>query len=143
MTKVVDMSAFLLAAEGWDNVKLAPLPHKILVHEPCSLRNVLRGAAHPYSVLERIPGAVIEPLAGNAQCCGAAGTYFLDQPEMASILLRDKISALNVSGARYLATSNVGCAMHIASALREAGSAIEVVHPVTLIARQMGMGAQS
>jgi glycolate oxidase iron-sulfur subunit len=141
--KVVDMSAFLAAAEGWDNVKLAPLPHKILVHEPCSLRNVLRGAAHPYGVLERIPGAVIEPLAGNAQCCGAAGTYFLDQPEMARILLRDKISALNVSGARYLATSNVGCAMHIASALREAGSAIQVVHPVTLIARQMGMGAQS
>jgi glycolate oxidase iron-sulfur subunit len=143
MTKVVDMSAFLAAAEGWDDVKLTPLPHKILVHEPCSLRNVLRGAAHPYRVLERIPGAVIEPLAGNAQCCGAAGTYFLDQPEMASILLRDKITALNVSGPRYLATSNVGCAMHIASALREAGSAIEVVHPATLIARQMGMGVQS
>jgi glycolate oxidase iron-sulfur subunit len=29
--------------------------------------------------------------------------------------------------------------MHIASALREAGSKIEVLHPVTLLARQMGM----
>jgi glycolate oxidase iron-sulfur subunit len=62
---------------------------------------------------------------------------------MASILLRDKIDALSISSARYLATSNVGCGMHIASALREAGSAIEVVHPATLIARQMGMGGQS
>jgi glycolate oxidase iron-sulfur subunit len=137
--EVRDISAFLIAAEGWDDVQLAPLPHKIAVHEPCSLRNVLRGADHPYNLLRRIPGALIEPLEGNAQCCGAAGTYFLDQPEMASVLLHAKISALNASGARYLATSNVGCAMHLASALRKAGSEIEVLHPVTLLARQMGM----
>lgn len=137
--KVMDISAFLAVADGWDDVKLAPLPHKIAIHEPCSLRNVLRGAAHPYALLSRIPGAQIVPLAGNDQCCGAAGTYFLDQPEMAKALLRDKIAASSASGARYLATSNVGCAMHIASALREAGSEIEVVHPVTLLARQMGI----
>lgn len=137
--KVMDISAFLAKAEGWDNIKPQPLPHKIAVHEPCSLRNVLRGSAHPYALLARIPGAQIAPLAGNDQCCGAAGTYFLDQPEMARALLRDKITMLDASGARYLATSNVGCAMHIASALRETGSEIEVLHPVTLLARQMGM----
>lgn len=137
--KVMDISAFLAKAEEWDNIKPEPLPHKIAVHEPCSLRNVLRGSAHSYSLLARIPGAQIAPLAGNDQCCGAAGTYFLDQAEMAQVLLRDKITMLDASGARYLATSNVGCAMHIASALREAGSQIEVLHPVTLLARQMGM----
>jgi glycolate oxidase iron-sulfur subunit len=136
---VADIGAFLDAAEGWNGVKLAPLPHKIAVHEPCSLRNVLRGSTHVYALLARIPGARITPLAGNDQCCGAAGTYFIDQPEMAAPLLRDKMTALKASGARYLATSNVGCAMHISSALRETGSEIEVVHPVTLIARQMGI----
>jgi glycolate oxidase iron-sulfur subunit len=137
--KVADIGAFLDAAEGWNGVKLAPLLHKIAVHEPCSLRNVLRGSTHAYALLARIPGAWITPLAGNDQCCGAAGTYFIDQPEMAAPLLRDKMTALKASGARYLATSNVGCAMHISSALRETGSEIEVVHPVTLIARQMGI----
>ena len=139
--KVMDISAFLAKAKGWDNIKPQPLPHKIAVHEPCSLRNVLRGSAHSYTLLARIPGAQIAPLAGNDQCCGAAGTYFLDQPEMARVLLRDKITMLDASGARYLATSNVGCAMHIASALRETGSEIEVLHPVTLLARQMGMAS--
>jgi glycolate oxidase iron-sulfur subunit len=141
-TKVMDISAFLAVAEGWDEIKLAPLTYRISVHEPCSLRNVLRGSASSYALLARIPGAQIAPLAGNDQCCGAAGTYFLDQPEMAKALLHDKIAALNASGARYLATSNVGCAMYIASALREAGSGIEVLHPVTLIARQMNITAQ-
>ena len=137
--KIMDISEFLAKAEGWGHIMPQPLPHKIAVHEPCSLRNVLRGSAHPYALLTRIPGAQIAPLGGNDQCCGAAGTYFLDQPEMAQALLRDKITMLDASGARYLATSNVGCAMHIASALREAGSQIEVLHPVTLLARQMGM----
>lgn len=137
--RVMDISAFLAVAEGWDEIKLAPLVHKVAVHEPCSLRNVLRGSASSYALLARIPGAQIAPLAGNDQCCGAAGTYFLDQPEMAKVLLHDKIAAVNASGARYLATSNVGCAMHVASALREAGSGIEVLHPVTLIARQMNV----
>ncbi|MDN5835946.1 MAG: (Fe-S)-binding protein [Nitrosospira sp.] len=137
--KVMDISAFLAVADGWDDVTLTPLPQNIAVHEPCSLRNILRGAKHSYALLARIPGARIAPLAGNDQCCGAAGTYFLDQPEMAKVLLRDKIAALDASGAHYLATSNVGCAMYIASALREAGSEVEVLHPVTLLARQMGM----
>jgi glycolate oxidase iron-sulfur subunit len=137
--EVVDISAFLEKAEGWNDVKISPLPHKITVHEPCSLHNVLRGATHPYALLARIPGACIVPLAGNDQCCGAAGTYFLDQPEMAKALLDDKMIAVDKRGGRYLATSNVGCALHLASALRQAGSKIEVLHPVTLLARQIGM----
>lgn len=138
-TKVIDISDFLEKAEGWNDVRISPLPYKIAVHEPCSLRNVLHGAAHPYALLARIPGASIVPLSGNDQCCGAAGTYFLDQPEMAKVLLDAKIAAVDKSGGHYLATSNVGCALHMASALRQAGSKIEVLHPATLLARQMGM----
>jgi glycolate oxidase iron-sulfur subunit len=141
-SKVFDIGEFLAAADGWDGVTFAPLPHNIAVHEPCSLRNVLRASRHAYAVLARIPEARIVPLGGNDQCCGAAGTYFLDQPEMAQALLRDKLAAVKASGARYLATSNIGCLMHIASGLRkgqETVSGIEVLHPVTLLARQMGI----
>jgi glycolate oxidase iron-sulfur subunit len=135
---VIDISAFLADADGWNDVAIAPLQEKILVHDPCSLRNVMRAAPGAYRLLERIPGARVEPLSGNGQCCGAAGTYFLSQPAMAAALLDDKMAALAHQDARYLATSNVGCAMHLAKGLRERGSRIEVVHPVTLLARQMG-----
>lgn len=141
--KVFDIGEFLATAEGWDSVRVAPLPHTIAVHEPCSLRNVLRASRHAYTLLAHIPEARIVPLARNDQCCGAAGTYFLDQPEMAQALLRDKLAAIEASGARYLATSNIGCSMHMAAGLRraaqEAGSEIEVLHPVTLLARQMSI----
>jgi glycolate oxidase iron-sulfur subunit len=141
--KVLDISEFLAVAEGWEDTRLQPLPHKILVHEPCTLRNVLRASAYAYKLLERIPQAQVVPLAGNDQCCGAAGTYFLDQPEISAALLEDKVTALKAGQACYLATSNVGCALHIAAGLRQAGLGIEVIHPVTLVARQMGMQSQS
>lgn len=136
---VKDISAFLAMAEGWDEVRLAPLSRKVAMHEPCTLRNVLGGSAYAYALLARIPGLEVVALNGNDQCCGAAGTYFLDQPEMSRTLLHGKVDASGESRAHYLATSNVGCAMRIASGLREAGAEMEVVHPVTLIARQMGI----
>jgi glycolate oxidase iron-sulfur subunit len=138
-TQVVDINRFLIAAGGWESVEIASLPQKILVHDPCSLRNILRGQVYPRKLIGRIPGAQVVSLLGNDQCCGAAGTYFIDQQEIADGLLESKLSAAMDSGARYLVTSNIGCAMHIANGLYEKGIDIEVLHPVTLLARQMGL----
>ncbi len=138
-SQIIDISRFLTAAEGWESVEIAPLLQKILVHDPCSLRNVLRDQVYPYKLIARIPGVQVLSLAGNDQCCGAAGTYFMHQPEIASRLLESKLSAVIESGARYLVTSNIGCAMHIANGLYEKGVDMEVLHPVTLLARQMGL----
>jgi glycolate oxidase iron-sulfur subunit len=136
--RVRDISEFLVEAGGWEEAGITPLAEKVAVHEPCLMRNVLHCQDRPYELLSRIPGASIAPLAGNDQCCGAAGTYFLTQPDMAASLLADKIEAVKASGARLLASSNIGCAMHLAAGLKAAGIDIEVVHPVTLLARQMG-----
>lgn len=135
--KAIDILAFLAQTDGWEKLDIKPFPHTVAVHEPCTLRNVLRGAAHSYTVLSHIPDIRLEPLAGNARCCGAAGTYFLDQPEMSAALLSDKIASAGKSDARYLATANIGCSLHIASGLNAIQSGMEVLHPVTLIARQL------
>ena len=137
--RVRDISEFLDGAAGWEDAEIAPLTEVVAVHEPCLMRNVLHCQDKPYDLLSRIPGVSLVPLAGNDQCCGAAGTYFLTQPAMAASLLADKIEALKASGARILVTSNIGCAMHLAVALKAEGVEIEVVHPVTLLARQMGV----
>jgi glycolate oxidase iron-sulfur subunit len=136
--RVRDISEFLLEAVGWEEAEIALLAEKMAVHEPCLMRNVLHCEDKPYELLRRIPGARVAPLAGNDQCCGAAGTYFLTQPDMAASLLADKIEAVKASGARILVSSNIGCALHLAAGLRAAELDIEVVHPITLLARQMG-----
>lgn len=140
LSPVVDISKFLNMAGGWEAVNISPLPYKVAVHEPCTLRNMLKDHAYPYQLIERIPDIQMIPLAGNDQCCGAAGTYFMDQTELARKLRDAKITAVMEDDAiRYLVTSNVGCAMHITTGLHGMADKVEVMHPVTLLARQMGL----
>ncbi|MDA8382886.1 MAG: heterodisulfide reductase-related iron-sulfur binding cluster [Betaproteobacteria bacterium] len=134
----MDIHAFLDRSEGWEGIERAPLSATIAVHEPCTLRNVLRGESHVYGLLGRVPGARIVPLEGNDQCCGAAGTYFLTEPAMAGRLRDDKIEAIAKSGAQYVVTANVGCRVWLAHGLAARGLDLPVVHPVTLIAQTLG-----
>ncbi len=135
--KVVDVSEFL-AREAWPaRVALMPLDKLIAVHDPCTLTNVLHLQDRPYALLRRIPGARVTPLPDNQFCCGAAGTYHLMHEEMARALRSDKLERLARLAPDILVTSNVGCAMYLRAGVKEAGLHVEIVHPVTLVARQL------
>lgn len=136
--KVAEIGEFISAAEMWRGIEVQPLREKIAVHEPCSLRNILRGQGALYRLLKRIPGAELVELGGNDQCCGSGGAYPLSQPEMSALLLADKVAAMKESGASVIVSSNFSCAQHLAAGARNAGLNVEVVHPIVLLARQMG-----
>jgi glycolate oxidase iron-sulfur subunit len=133
--RVQDISTFLAKSARWDGIGLKPLAATIAVHDACSLRNGLKAEKHPYSLLKRIPGADIRTLSGNDQCCGGAGSYMLTQPAMAKRLRDDKINACRTIKPDYLATSNIGCALHLAKGL---GDSVKIAHPVWIVARQLG-----
>lgn len=137
--RVVDVSEFLVKAPSWETIQIRPLDAKIAVHDACTLRNVLKAEKFPYDLLSKIPGAKVQALPGNAQCCGGAGSYMLTQEEMANRLRHDKINACQTAAPEYLATSNIGCALHLAKGL---GEQVKVVHPVWILARQMGFDGQ-
>jgi len=90
-----------------------------------------------YRLLARIPGLRLEPLADNRTCCGAAGTYMIQQPAISSALGADKIERLRRAAPDLVVTSNPGCALQLRAGLREVGLALEVLHPIELIARQL------
>lgn len=135
--KVQDISAFLAACD-WQDVTLAMLASDIYVLDPCTLRNVQKTPEAVYKLLEKIPQARIKKLAGNSQCCGGAGAYMLTQSAMATSLLADKLQAIQAAEVTWLATSNIGCALHIAAGLKQQGKTIKVEHPIAIIAQQLG-----
>lgn len=135
--KVCDINTFLAQVSWPEKIRFKALKRRIAVHESCSLRNVLKEAGSLYTLMQRIPDAEIVPLPGNEQCCGAAGSYMIDHPQMADALRQDKLDAVEATHPELLVSANIGCALHIAAGLRQAGVALEVLHPVTLLARQL------
>lgn len=138
--KVADICTFLADLPTPTEVSLRPLDEPVLVHVPCSTRNILREEKALFRLLGRIPGLQAIPLGDDTLCCGAGGDYMLRHPGMAGQLRARKIDAVRSAGARLLVSGNIGCALHLAAGLREAGLPTEVMHPVTLLARQLASG---
>lgn len=121
-----------------ETLKLLPLKARIAVHLPCTQRNVLGNTEAILALLRRIPGIELVELDATHQCCGAAGTYFVTQPQMADQLLQRKLDGAAAVQPDYIVSTNVGCSLHIAGGLRrQGGKAPEVLHPATLLARQL------
>jgi glycolate oxidase iron-sulfur subunit len=135
--RVEDISTFLTSCD-WSKTELDPMNERIFVQDPCTLRNVQKGQQAVYNLLKKIPNVDITPLPGNTQCCGGAGSYILTQSKMATNLRNDKINVIRGNNVAVLVTSNIGCSLHIANGLREQNLAVNVLHPIQIIAKQMG-----
>jgi glycolate oxidase iron-sulfur subunit len=126
-----DVSELLADAD----LPLEPLPLTVTYHDPCHLAHGQKVRAAPRALLAKIPGLTVVPLADSELCCGSAGVYNILEPEMAERLLAQKIDRIVATGARTVVTGNPGCLLQIAGGARRRGLDLEVIHPVTLLAR--------
>jgi len=134
--RVEDVTAFLARAAWPEQYRFEALEGRVAVHEPCLQRNVLKQSASAYELLRLIPDLKALPLAGNETCCGAAGSHMLSQPRQADALLEAKLDSARELDVQTLVTTNIGCALHIQAGLLRQGQVVEVIHPLTLLARQ-------
>lgn len=134
--KYQDINTFIAKTINRDTV-FNPLQARALVHEPCSHRNQLKQNGYVYDVLKHIPDLKVDTLPDNQFCCGGAGTYSLSQPELANKMREPKLVALAALRPDYLVTTNIGCALHLKAGLSEHNIDVEIVHPITLLARQV------
>lgn len=139
-----DISDFLSQASWPEDLEVAPLHAQAVLHTPCSLRNVLKTQNGPLNILKRIPGLQLIELPVSQGCCGAAGSFMIEHPNE-SRAYREKLLDSTVSKSPdFLLTSNPGCAIHLRAGLRERGlGALEVLHPATLLWRQIQIKERS
>jgi glycolate oxidase iron-sulfur subunit len=110
----------------------------VAYHDACHLAHGQRVRQEPRLLLRKIPGLALVELPGAELCCGSAGVYNLLEPRIAEDLGRRTAERIRQSGARVVASANPGCLMQIRRHCRAEGLDIEVVHPVSLLARAMG-----
>jgi glycolate oxidase iron-sulfur subunit len=106
----------------------------VTYHESCHLCHGQKITSQPRQLLKAIPGVKLVELPEASWCCGSAGIYNLTQPEMAGQLLERKVRHIQSTGADVVATGNPGCLLQVINGCRQAGLAVRVVHPVTLLA---------
>lgn len=131
--KVKDVTEVLVEAE----LPLGELRETVTYHDACHLAHGQKVRSQPRELLKRIPGLTLVELADSDLCCGSAGVYNMLEPAIAQELARLKVARIRESGARIVATGNPGCIMQIAQQCRAEGVAVEVAHPVTLLARAL------
>jgi glycolate oxidase iron-sulfur subunit len=133
VAKVRDISEVIL------DLGLPPMKYSvdatITYHDACHLAHAQKVTQAPRQILAKIPGVKLVPLPDSDMCCGAAGTYNLQHPEMAQSLAARKLGNIAASGAAICATGNVGCAMHLSSEVAAAGRTFAIVHPVEVLHR--------
>jgi glycolate oxidase iron-sulfur subunit len=131
--KVKDVHEFL--AEIDLRTPWAELPtQRVTYHESCHLKHGQKISDAPRQVLKTVPGLELVELTESDWCCGSAGIYNITQPEMSMQLLDRKMGHVRDTGAAIVATGNPGCAIQIEYGSRRCDVAVEVVHPVSLLA---------
>lgn len=122
--------------EYFELLQFAPFPKKVIVHSACSLRNQLNEQDKPLQLLSSIPQIELINLFNNG-CCGAAGNYMLENPDMAVQIVQPYLEAIMASEAHLLLTTNIGCGLHIRAELEKLGYNMVVKHPISLLSEQL------
>jgi glycolate oxidase iron-sulfur subunit len=139
--KVRDISEILASEIPALQDRLKPLPLKVTYHDPCHIAHCQGIRSQPRALINLIPGIDFRELAEADACCGSAGTYNIEKPEMSDLVLSRKIGNIQKTGADYLITSNPGCLLQLKKAMAEQAPQIKVIHLTELLQMSLNAGA--
>lgn len=110
-----------------------PLPTPVTVahHDACHLAHAQGIRRPPRSLLAAVPGLRQVEIPDGEVCCGSAGSYNLEHPEIAGQLGAAKAAAITATGADAVAAGNIGCLVQIR---RHLGDGVAVRHTVSWLA---------
>jgi glycolate oxidase iron-sulfur subunit len=112
-SKVVQDISVFLERLGLVDVPPLPEPMKVAYHDACHLAHAQHVTAQPRNLLKRIPNLTLIEIPEGDFCCGSAGSYNIEQPEIAAKLGERKIRNVLSTGAEAVATGNIGCLVQL------------------------------
>ena len=130
--RVQDVTVFL------DELGLSHLPgpinlKKVAYHDACHLSHAQGVRAAPRRLMEQVPDVEVVNLSDGETCCGSAGIYNIEQPEIAEELGARKAAKVIATGASGLVTTNIGCITQIESHLRVMNNEMPVMHVMEML----------
>jgi glycolate oxidase iron-sulfur subunit len=138
--RVLDVSVFL------QRIGLRELPadcgrsQRVAYHDACHLANAQNVRREPRDLLRAIPRLQLLGMSDAEICCGSAGTYNLDQPEIAAALGEKKARAVVATGAETVASGNIGCLVQLRVHLARLQATVRVRHTMQVLRDAYGGG---
>ncbi len=130
--KVQDLTVFLDAL-GIEPPPALPAPMTVAYHDACHLAHAQGVTDAPRRLLGAIQNLTLVPIPEGEICCGSAGSYNIEQPEIAAQLGQRKAEAILGTGAQAVVTGNIGCMTQIDNHLRRLGKHLRIYHTVELL----------
>jgi glycolate oxidase iron-sulfur subunit len=112
---------------------LRPVPRTVTYQDSCHLAHGQRVRQQPRMLLESVPGLRLVEMPLADLCCGSAGIYNVTETRVAMQLLRNKMDAVNSTGADTIATANPGCILQLRAGVKLHGRGQRVAHVVELL----------
>lgn len=128
--QVKDVSVFL-AELGMIPPKPLQKPLKVAYHDACHLAHAQGVTLPPRQLLKAVEGLTLLDIAEAELCCGSAGTYNLEHPDIARTLGQRKAKAIQDTGSQMVATGNIGCLTQLQNHLPQ----IPILHTIQLLDR--------
>jgi glycolate oxidase iron-sulfur subunit len=141
--RTLDISQLLALHSDELRTKLGPLDMKITYHDPCHIAHCQGIRKEPRELLKLVPGLEYKELEAADACCGSAGTYNIERPEMSDLILQRKLDNIRASGAEAVVTSNPGCLLQLKKGLAEHLPGVRIMHLTELLARSMDQRGSS
>ena len=131
--RVKDVSVILAELGGLQGLPEQLPPQRVVYQDACHLACAQRVTAQPRNLLSQLGPIELLELPQSQRCCGSAGTYNIDQPEMAAKLGKAKAEDIVATKADCVASGNIGCLTQLNHHLQQLGSQIEAKHTMQLI----------
>lgn len=121
---------------------LGRLNLRVAYDDPCHLLHGQRVKDEPRRLLRSIPGVELVEVPEADWCCGSAGIYNLQHPELSQQILARKMKHLAEVHPDVIATGNPGCLLQIGMGARQRGLMARVLHPIELLYRSYLVATQ-
>lgn len=112
----------------------ARFAHPVTYSAACHLLRGLGVRDEPQQLLRGVQGLRLVPLENAETCCGFGGPFSVIYPEVSQAIMQAKIRHIQASGADVVVTCDPGCLMNIRGGLRRAGSRVQAMHLIEVLA---------
>lgn len=130
---VQDVSLFLDSLGLVEPPPALPEALTVAYHDACHLAHAQGVTSPPRRLLRSIPNLSLVEVPEGEICCGSAGTYNLEQPEIANTLGERKVDNIVSTGAQAVVTGNIGCMTQIQTHLLQKDKPLPLWHTIELL----------